>query len=149
VDTLRFKTQSANKETVQRNWYVVDATGQTLGRMCSQIAHVLRGKNKPYYTPHVDCGDYVIVLNAGKVEVTGNKWEDNQHIWHTGYPGGQRTLKFSEVRSKHPERLIEHSVKGMLPKNRLGRAMYKKLFVYAGDEHPHIAQKPQPLNINK
>lgn len=149
MDTLRYKTQSANKNTVQHDWHLVDAEGQTLGRLCSQIAHVLRGKNKPYYTPHVDCGDYVVVINADKVAVTGNKEEANNHMWYTGYPGGQRTLKLSEVRKKHPERLIEHSVKGMLPKNRLGRAMYKKLFVYAGTEHPHVAQQPKPLKFDK
>lgn len=142
---LSFKTQSANEKIVQRNWYVVDATNQTLGRMASKIAHVLRGKNKPYYTPHFDCGDYVIVVNSGKVILTGNKMEDKEYLTYSGYPGGQKAETAKELIQRRPNMMIERAVKGMLPKNRLGRAMVKKLFVYEGDTHPHTAQQPKEL----
>lgn len=147
MDTLSYKTKSAKKEEVARKWHVVDAEGEVVGRLCSKIATVLRGKHKASYTPHVDCGDYVIVINADKVRFTGAKWSQKEYITFSGYPGGQKRTVASEVRDRHPERVIENAVKGMLPKNKLGRAMYKKLFVYAGAEHPHQAQQPEPLNI--
>jgi large subunit ribosomal protein L13 len=147
MNTLSYKTISANKETVEQKWFVVDAEGKTVGRLCTQIAHILRGKHKPSYTPHVDCGDYIIVLNAEKVKFTGNKMNAKEYQTYSGYPGGQKIATAKEVLQKHPERIIEMAVKGMLPKNRLGRAMYKKLFVYTGDVHPHAAQQPQPLTL--
>jgi len=147
MNTLSYKTKSANKETVEQIWFVVDAEGKTVGRLCTQIAHVLRGKHKPSYTPHVDCGDYIIVLNAEKVKFTGNKMNAKEYQTYSGYPGGQKIATAKEVLQKHPERIVEMAVKGMLPKNRLGRAMYKKLFVYTGDVHPHAAQQPQPLTL--
>lgn len=147
MNTLSYKTISANKETVEQKWFVVDAEGKTVGRLCTQIAHILRGKHKPSYTPHVDCGDYIIVLNAEKVKFTGNKMNAKEYQTYSGYPGGQKIATAKEILQKHPERIIEMAVKGMLPKNRLGRAMYKKLFVYTGDVHPHAAQQPQPLTL--
>jgi large subunit ribosomal protein L13 len=147
MNTLSYKTKSANKETVEQKWFVVDAEGKTVGRLCTQIAHILRGKHKPSYTPHVDCGDYIIVLNAEKVKFTGNKMNAKEYQTYSGYPGGQKIATAKEVLQKHPERIVEMAVKGMLPKNRLGRAMYKKLFVYTGDVHPHAAQQPQPLTL--
>ncbi|GAA4317639.1 50S ribosomal protein L13 [Compostibacter hankyongensis] len=147
MDTLSLRTQSANKATVQHNWYVVDATNLTLGRMCSRIATVLRGKNKPYYTPHVDCGDYIIVINADKVKLTGAKLDQKTYLTFSGYPGGQKKEMARSLLNRRPEAVIERAVKGMLPKNRLGRQLFKKLFVYAGAEHPHIAQKPESLTF--
>lgn len=149
MDTLSFKTKSASKASVEHKWYVIDAEDLVLGRLATKIASMLRGKHKPTYTPHADTGDYIIVINAGKVRLTGNKWQARQHITYSGYPGGQRGTTMAEMRAKHPERIIENAVKGMLPKNRLGRAMYKKLFVYAGAEHPHSAQQPQTLTLDK
>jgi large subunit ribosomal protein L13 len=145
---LSFKTQSANEKIVKRDWYVVDATNQTVGRMCTKIATVLRGKHKAYYTPHFDAGDYVIVVNSGKVKFTGNKLEDKEYLTYSGYPGGQKAETAKELLGRRPNVVIERAVKGMLPKNRLGRAMYKKLFVYEGGEHPHKAQQPKELNLN-
>lgn len=142
---LSFKTKSANESIVKRDWYVVDATNLTMGRMATRIAHVLRGKNKAYYTPHFDCGDYVIVVNSGKVVFTGNKLEDKEYLTYSGYPGGQKAETAKTLLARRPNVAIERAVKGMLPKNRLGRAMYKKLFVYEGAEHPHEAQQPKPL----
>ena len=142
---LSFKTKSANETIVKRDWYVVDATNQTMGRMATRIAHVLRGKNKPYYTPHFDCGDYVIVINSGKVVFTGNKMEEKEYLTYSGYPGGQKAETAKSLIARRPNVAIERAVKGMLPKNRLGRAMYKKLFVYEGAEHPHTAQQPKEL----
>ncbi|NDC40706.1 MAG: 50S ribosomal protein L13 [Chitinophagia bacterium] len=142
---LSFRTQSANETIVKRDWYVVDATNQTLGRMTSRIATVLRGKNKVYYTPHFDCGDYVIVVNAKKVVFTGNKLEDKEYQTYSMYPGGQKIETAKNLLNRRPELVIERAVKGMLPKNRLGRAMFKKLFVYAGPEHPHQAQNPKDM----
>jgi large subunit ribosomal protein L13 len=142
MSKLHFTTRHANEATVQRKWYVVDGTNQTVGRISSKIAHVLRGKNKAYYTPHVDCGDFVIVINADKVVFTGNKLQEKEYQHFTGYPGGRKVQIAKDVLKRRPEYVIEHAVKGMLPKNRLGRRMYKKLFVYAGAEHPHGAQKP-------
>lgn len=147
MDTLSYKTQSANKETASHNWLVVDAEGQPLGRLASKIAAILRGKHKTNYTPHVDCGDYVIVLNAEKVKLTGNKMTQKVYYTHSGYPGGQKQRTPEQILAKYPNRLIEIAVKGMLPKNKLGRAMYKKLFVYEGAEHPHQAQKPSTLEL--
>ncbi|PAV26058.1 LSU ribosomal protein L13P [Tamilnaduibacter salinus] len=141
------KTLSAKPETVTRDWYVVDAAGKTLGRLSTEIARRLRGKHKPEFTPHVDTGDYIVVINAGQVRVTGNKSTDKNYYHHTGFPGGIRSINFEELIEKAPERVIEHSVKGMLPKGRLGRAMLKKLKVYGGAEHPHAAQQPKELDI--
>ena len=141
------KTFTAKPETVKRDWYVVDATGKTLGRLASELALRLRGKHKAEYTPHVDTGDYIIVLNADKVAVTGNKRTDKMYYRHTGYVGGLKEATFEEMIARHPERVIEIAVKGMLPKGPLGRAMYRKLKVYAGNEHNHAAQQPQVLDI--
>lgn len=147
MDTLSYKTQSANAATVEKKWLVIDAEGQTLGRVSSQIAFLLRGKHKPSFTPHVDCGDNVIVLNAEKVTLSGSKWDDKEYIWHTGYPGGQRSLTAKQMLNRDPRRLVEIAVKGMLPKNKLGREIYRHLFVYAGSEHPHEAQQPQAYEL--
>lgn len=141
------KTFMAKPAEVERKWYVVDAEGQTLGRLSSQIAAILRGKHKPIYTPHVDTGDFVIVINAEKIEMTGNKWDQKMYRRHSGYPGGLKSTRYAELLEKHPERIIETAVKGMLPKNSLGRKMYKKLKVYAGPEHKHQAQMPEPLEL--
>ena len=135
------------KETVTRNWYVIDAEGKPLGRVASKAAVVLRGKHKPTYTPHVDCGDYVIIVNASKVLLTGNKMEDKKYYNHSQYPGGLRIRTAKEMVERYPEEMVEKAVKGMLPKNRLGRSMYKKLFVYAGENHPHMSQKPEEMDI--
>jgi large subunit ribosomal protein L13 len=147
MSKLHFTTKHANAATVKHNWYVVDGTNQTVGRMCSKIAAILRGKNKAYYTPHVDCGDYIIVINAEKVVFTGNKLEDKQYINFSGYPGGKKETSAQELLKRRPEEVIERAVKGMLPKNRLGRKMVKKLFVYAGANHAHAAQKPHELKF--
>ncbi|MDX9874865.1 MAG: 50S ribosomal protein L13 [Spongiibacteraceae bacterium] len=141
------KTYSAKPEEVKRDWYVVDATGKTLGRLAAEIAHRLRGKHKPEYTPHVDTGDYIVVVNAEKVAVTGKKQSDKIYYSHSGFPGGLKEISFEKLIDKAPERAIQFAVEGMLPHNPLGRAMFKKLKVYAGAEHPHAAQQPQPLNI--
>lgn len=141
------KTFTAKPQSVQRDWYVVDAADKTLGRLATEIARRLRGKHKPEYTPHVDTGDYIVVINAEKVKVTGNKAQDKTYYRHTGYPGGLRSMSFEKLIDHAPERIIEKAVKGMLPKGPLGRAMYTKLKVYAGAEHPHAAQQPQELNI--
>jgi large subunit ribosomal protein L13 len=147
MSKLHFTTKHANEATVQRNWYVVDGTNQTVGRMCAKIASVLRGKNKAYFTPHVDCGDYVIVTNCDKIRFTGNKLEEKTYINFSGYPGGKKEEAAGDLLKRRPDVIIERAVKGMLPKNRLGRKMYKKLFVYAGSEHPHAAQNPKPLKF--
>lgn len=141
------KTFSAKSETVQRDWFVVDATGKTLGRLCSEIASRLRGKHKPVFTPHVDTGDYIVVVNAEKVAVTGTKLDNKRYFRFTGYVGNMKSTSLKDLLDKHPERVIEIGVKGMLPKNPLGRAMYRKLKVYKGAEHPHSAQQPQTLDI--
>ncbi len=141
------KTYSANAETVKREWFVIDATDKVLGRLSTEIAHRLRGKHKPEYTPHVDTGDYIVVINAEKVRVTGNKETDKMYHHHTGYIGSLKSVNLAKMRATHPDRIIKHSVKGMLPKNSLGRAMFKKLKVYAGSSHEHAAQQPQPLEI--
>jgi len=147
VDTLSYKTISANKATVQKAWFVVDAENQVLGRVCSEIAKIIRGKHKPSYTPHVDCGDQVIVINADKIRLTGKKMTDKVYIRHTGYPGGQRFATPREVLAKNPRGVVESAVKGMLPKNRLGRVLFNNLFVYAGSEHPHAAQQPKEIKF--
>jgi large subunit ribosomal protein L13 len=147
MNTLSYKTKSANDAYVKRDWYIVDATNLTLGRACAKIAAILRGKNKPYYTPHTDCGDYIIVINAEKVILTGNKLHEKEYQTYSGYPGGQKTELAKDLLRRRPEAVIERAIKGMLPKNRLGRKMFKKLFVYAGAEHPHTAQKPQTLTF--
>ena len=141
------KTFSAKPETVKRDWYVVDASGKTLGRLCSEIATRLRGKHKPVYTPHVDTGDYLVVINAEKIHTTGNKLQDKKYHRFTGYIGNLKTETLGQALERHPERVIEIAVKGMLPKNTLGRAMYRKLKVYKGAEHPHAAQQPQVLDL--
>ena len=145
MSKLHFTTKHANAATVKRTWYIVDGTNQTVGRMCSRIAAVLRGKNKASYTPHVDTGDFVIVINCEKVTFTGNKLEEKLYDHFTGYPGGLKQETAKNLQARRHEVLIERAVKGMLPKNRLGRKMYKKLFVYAGAEHPHGAQQPKEL----
>jgi len=142
-----FTTKHANEATVQRTWYVVDGTNQTVGRMCAKIAAVLRGKNKAYFTPHVDCGDFIIVINADKVQFTGNKLEQKVYENFSGYPGGRKEEVAKDLLKRRPEVIIERAVKGMLPKNRLGRKMYKKLFVYVGAAHPHTAQQPKELKF--
>jgi large subunit ribosomal protein L13 len=141
------KTLSAKPETVQRDWFLVDATGKTLGRLSTELAHRLRGKHKPVFTPHVDTGDYLVVVNAEKITVTGKKLDDKMYHRHTGYIGNLKTTSLKDMLATHPERVIEIAVKGMLPKNPLGRAMYKKLKVYSGSDHPHAAQQPAPLDI--
>ncbi|MDQ7032016.1 MAG: 50S ribosomal protein L13 [Desulfonauticus sp.] len=141
------KTYSAKPQEISRNWFVVDATGKTLGRLASEIAKRLRGKHKPEFTPHLDCGDFIIVVNAEKIHVTGRKLEQKKYYWHTGYPGGIRSKSLQQLLQDKPEDVILKAVKGMLPKNRLGRKLLKKLKVYRGGEHPHVAQQPQPLEI--
>lgn len=141
------KTISAKPHEVEREWFVVDAQGQTLGRLATCIATVLRGKHKPIYTPHVDCGDYVVVVNADKIHVTGQKLDQKIYYRHTGYPGGLRQVTLRQRLQTYPERVVESAVRGMLPKNRLGRRMFKKLKVYAGPDHPHQAQQPKPLDV--
>ena len=148
VNTLSYKTVSANKNTATKEWLVVDADGQTLGRLASKIALLIRGKHKPNYTPHIDCGDNVVVINAEKINLTGKKWTDKSYIRHTGYLGCQRSLTASEMFSKDPTRLVEKAVKGMLPKNKLGSALFKNLYVYAGAEHKQEAQSPKAINLN-
>jgi large subunit ribosomal protein L13 len=149
VDSLSYKTISANKGTVTKEWVVVDAESMVLGRLASDVAKVIRGKHKPGYTPHVDCGDNVIVINADKVRMTGRKWTDKQYVSHTGYPGGQRTETPLEVkRKKSATILVERAVRGMLPKNRLGRALFNNLYVYDGADHPHVAQQPKEIKFN-
>ena len=141
------KTFMQKKETVERKWYVIDAEGQTLGRLATKAAHILRGKHKVTYTPHVDCGDYVIVINAEKVVLTGNKLEDKKYYNHSGYPGGLRERTAKEMINKYPEEIVERAIKGMLPHGILGRAMGKKLFVYRGNDHKHAAQTPIALEV--
>jgi large subunit ribosomal protein L13 len=147
VDNLSYKTISANKATAQKGWVIVDAENQVLGRLSSEIAKVIRGKHKPNYTPHVDCGDNVIVINAEKIRLTGKKMTDKVYIRHTGYPGGQRFRTPKEVLTKNPRGVVEAAVKGMLPKNRLGSQLYTNLYVYAGTSHPHEAQQPTELKF--
>jgi large subunit ribosomal protein L13 len=149
VNTLSYKTVSANKATVEKEWYIIDAKDVVLGRLASVVAMVLRGKHKPSFTPHVDCGDHVIVINADKVKLTGSKMTDKQYLRHTGYPGGQRTQTPEDLLAKKPEAVVEKAIKGMLPKSRLGSEMFRNLYVYAADTHPHEAQQPKELDLNK
>lgn len=148
MDTLSYKTVSANKETADKKWFIVDAEGQTVGRLASKVAKVIRGKHKPNFTPHADCGDNVIIVNAEKVSFSGTKLVDKTYIRYTGYPGGQRMTTAQEMLKKNPERLIEKAIKGMLPKNTLGRQLFTNLKVYTGTEHNHEAQKPEVLNLD-
>ena len=148
MDSLSYKTATLNKSTAEKGWIVVDANEKVLGRLASEVAKVIRGKHKPGYTPNVDCGDNVIVINSDKLKLTGKKWTDKVYISHTGYPGGQKSQTPTEVvKRKSSTILVERAVKGMLPKNRLGRAIYKNLYVYEGNEHPHEAQQPKALNF--
>jgi len=147
VDSLSYKTKSASAATVQKEWIVVDAESAVLGRLASEIAKVIRGKHKPGYTPHVDCGDNVIVINADKIKLTGKKWTDKEYISHTGYPGGQRFQTPREAAKINPGLIVERAVRGMLPKNRLGRRLFTNLYVYSGNEHPHAAQNPKPVQL--
>jgi len=149
VNTLSYKTVSANKETVEKEWFIVDANDVVLGRLASVVAMVLRGKHKPSFTPHVDCGDNVIVINAEKIKLTGNKMSDKQYVRHSGYPGGQRFQTPEDLLAKKPTAVVEKAIKGMLPKSRLGSEMFRNLFVYAGENHPHEAQQPKTLDLNK
>lgn len=141
------QTTMLRAHNVERKWYIVDAKGKTLGRLATEVASVLRGKHNPLYTPHVDCGDYVIVVNASEIVLTGNKWNDKLYYRHSGYPGGLRSRTAKEVMAKFPERMVESAIKGMLPKTKLGRQMYRKLYVYANDIHPHQAQKPIVMEV--
>lgn len=147
MDSLSYKTKSASAATVQKEWIVVDAESAVLGRLASEIAKVIRGKHKPGYTPHVDCGDNVIVINADKIKLTGKKWTDKEYISHTGYPGGQRFQTPREAAKINPGLIVERAVRGMLPKNRLGRRLFTNLYVYSGNEHPHAAQNPKPVQL--
>jgi large subunit ribosomal protein L13 len=149
VNTLSYKTVSANAQTVEKGWYVIDATDEVLGRLASRVALILRGKNKPDFTPHVDCGDNVIILNADKVRLTGKKRTDKVYVRHTGYPGGQRFATPQQLLERKPNAVIEVAVKGMLPKNRLGSKLFNNLYVYAGNEHPHEAQKPKQVTLKE
>ena len=149
MDTLSYKTVSANKATVVKEWVVIDATDQVLGRLASKVAIILRGKHKPSYTPHVDCGDNVIIINAEKVRLTGKKLTDKIYVRHTGYPGGQRFSTPKELLNRKPFAIVEHAVKGMLPKNRLGAQLFRNLHVYVGSEHPHQAQQPKEIKLNE
>jgi large subunit ribosomal protein L13 len=147
VDTLSYKTVSANKNTVTKEWLLVNAEGETLGRLASKVANLLRGKHKPSFTPHVDCGDNVIIINAEKINMTGNKWADKEYLRYTGYPGGQRSTSALELLEKKPEAILERAIKGMLPKNRLGADLFRNLKVYAGPNHGQEAQKPTVVNL--
>jgi large subunit ribosomal protein L13 len=148
VDTLSYKTVSGNKETANKKWLLVDAEGQTVGRLASKVAKLARGKHKTNFTPHADCGDNVIVINAAKVSFSGTKLVDKEYVRYTGYPGGQRSLTAQELLERNPARVIEKAIKGMLPKNKLGRAIYTNIKVYAGTEHNHDAQKPEVINLD-
>jgi large subunit ribosomal protein L13 len=148
LECMTMRTVSIRKEDVNRKWYIVDAENKVLGRLASEVAKILRGKHKPIYTPHVDTGDYVIVINADKIVLTGNKWTQKLYRWHTGYPGGFREIWAAKMRQRRPERIIELAIRGMLPKTKLGRAMFRKLKVYASPTHPHAAQQPEPLDFS-
>lgn len=147
MDSNSYKTLSIKKEEVQKGWVLIDAKNEVLGRLASQVAKIIRGKNKPGYTPHIDCGDNVIVVNADKIRLTGNKWTDKEYIHYTGYPGGQRKRTPKDLMKKDPRKIIEKAVNGMLPNSRLGKKLERNLFVYAGEEHPHEAQKPKKINL--
>lgn len=147
MDTLSYKTISANKENANKQWLLIDAEGQTLGRLSSEVAYILRGKHKTNFTPHADCGDNVVIINAEKIQLTGKKWDEKVYIRYTGYPGGQRFATPKETMAKHPTAMIEMAVRGMLPKNRLGRAVYRNLYVYAGANHEQEAQQPKEYKL--
>ncbi len=149
MNTLSYKTVSANKATVTKEWVVIDATDQVLGRLAVKAATLLRGKHKPNFTPHVDCGDNVIIINAEKVRLTGNKLDEKTYVRHSGYPGGQTSETAKELLKRRPLALVEHAVKGMLPKTRLGSELFRNLYVYQGPEHPHQAQQPKQINLNE
>lgn len=149
MDSNSYKTISVKKENVNKEWVLVDAKNEVLGRLASKVAKMIRGKNKPTYTPHIDCGDNVIVINADQVRLTGNKWTDKEYVHNTGYPGGKRTRTPKDLMEKDPTRIIRKAVTGMLPKNRLGTQLQKNLFVYVGEEHPHEAQKPKKINLKE
>jgi len=148
VDTLSYKTVSASKASVEKEWVIIDADSKVLGRLASEVAKIIRGKNKPSFTPHVDCGDNVVVINADKVVLTGRKWTDKVYVSHTGYPGGQRKTTPNELKAKSSTLLVERAVRGMLPKNKLGSALFNNLHVYEGAEHPHEAQKPKEIKLS-
>ena len=148
MDTLSYKTVSANAATVDKNWVLVDAQNETLGRLASKVAFLIRGKHKANFTPHVDCGDNVVVINAGKIKLTGNKWDEKKYISYSGYPGGQKVATAAEVMAKNPIKMVEKSVKGMLPKNKLGSALFRNLYVYEGAEHNQEAQQPQEIKVS-
>ena len=148
MDTLSYKTKSATRDTINKEWVVVDATDMVIGRLSSRVAKLLRGKHKPNFTPHLDCGDNVIVINAEKVKLTGKKWNDRVMFSHSGYPGGQKETTPAEMFAKDPARLVQHAVKGMLPKNKLGRKLLRNLYIYVGSEHKQEAQKPKVIDIN-
>ncbi|MDD2539282.1 MAG: 50S ribosomal protein L13 [Bacteroidales bacterium] len=149
MNTLSYKTVSANKTTVTKDWVVIDATDQVLGRLAVKAAFLLRGKHKPNFTPHVDCGDNVIIINAEKVRLTGNKLDEKMYVRHSGYPGGQRSESAKELLRRKPLALVEHAIKGMLPKTRLGSELFRNLYVYQGPEHPHQAQQPKTITLNE
>ncbi|MCF6171687.1 MAG: 50S ribosomal protein L13 [Bacteroidales bacterium] len=147
MNTLSYKTISANKNTVNKEWVLIDAENEVLGRMASKAANLLRGKHKPDFTPHVDCGDNVVIINADKIRLTGNKWDAKEYIRHSGYPGGQRSTTARELMTKKPTAMVEKAIKGMLPKNKLGSSLFRNLYVYAGSEHNQQAQKPKKINL--
>ena len=148
MDSKSYKTKYLNKETIQKNWFVADANGKTLGRFSSEVAKILRGNNKASFTPHIDCGDYVIVINSDGIKLTGNKWRDKKYVSYSGYPGGQKITSPLEIKDKKSSKfIVEKAVKGMLPKNRLGRQLFRNLFVYEDSKHPHEGQKPKEIKI--
>lgn len=149
MDTLSYKTVSANKQTVDKQWVLVNAEDMILGRLASQVAYMLRGKHKTDFTPHVDCGDNVVVINADKIRLTGQKWTDREHFKHTGYPGGQKRISPQELHLRDQTSLVKQAIKGMLPKNKLGRAIFSNLYVYAGNDHKHEAQQPKEITLKK
>ncbi|HAL65728.1 MAG: 50S ribosomal protein L13 [Bacteroidetes bacterium 38_7] len=149
MNTLSYKTISANKQTVKKEWVLIDAENLVVGRLASEVAKILRGKNKPYYTPHVDCGDHVVIINAEKIRFTGKKMDDKKYVTYSGYPGGQSTTTPRKLLKRVPERVLENAIKGMLPKNRLGRELFRNLHVYTGSSHPHEVQSPQQIKIKE
>jgi len=149
MDTLSYKTISANKETVTKEWVLIDAENQILGRLASKAAFIIRGKHKPNYTPHVDCGDNVIIINAEKISLSGKKWDDKEYVRHSGYPGGQRSKTAIQLMAQKPTAMVEKAIKGMLPKNKLGSALFRNLYVYAGTEHQQEAQKPKAIKLTE
>ena len=148
MNTISYKTRSINKENADKKWFLVDAEGQSLGRLASRVAFLLRGKHKTNFTPHADCGDNVVIINAANIKLSGSKMTDKEYVRHTGFPGGQRFSTPEDLLNKHPERVVEKAIKGMLPKNRLGRELFRNLYVYAGGEHKQEAQQPQAIDIN-